>query len=80
MDTCTKCLKPCPDHGITFCATCHTHEGECSFGDCEDETAFRLVWTEGAGEVRNFCRHHGTDPAFQFARSGATLTPLEGTS
>ena len=31
---CLHCLKPCPEHSVTYCLTCHKHDGECKIGDC----------------------------------------------
>jgi len=74
METCPECLKPCELHGMTFCPTCHKHEGECQFGDCEEKATHRI---EHPREVRLFCAKHATDPACQYARSGCTVRPMK---
>ncbi len=68
--TCTECTKPCPEHGVTFCSTCHKHPGECGFGDCQKKATHRLDF---GAEVRQFCHKHATAPQWQFARTGAEI-------
>lgn len=72
--TCADCLRPCPEHGVTHCPTCHKHEGECGFGDCEADATHRVAQP---GEVRQFCARHATAPEFGFARAGATVSRIE---
>lgn len=75
--TCAKCTKPCPEHGITFCVTCHKHDGECSIGDCVEPAAVKFAFKSLGGyrvaEVRAMCEHHATDPAWEFARAGGEV-------
>ena len=73
MTSCTACLHPCPLHGVTGCLTCHKHPGECQFGDCLSAATHRLTYR---GEVRDFCTHHTTGPAYGFARVGATIEEI----
>ncbi len=34
MTTCHECKKSCEIHNVTYCATCHNHDGECNRGGC----------------------------------------------
>ena len=71
--TCAECTKPCPEHGITFCATCHKHPGECNIGDCQSPATHRLVHPK---EIRPVCKRHATDSAWQFARVGCSVEEI----
>ena len=42
---CRECLRPCPEHNVTYCATCHHHPGECHVGDCERRATCKIVVT-----------------------------------
>lgn len=57
MTTCTECLNPCEMHGLTFCATCHKHEGQCDFGDCEETEGVERVRVHPS-ETRPLCSKH----------------------
>lgn len=70
---CLECLKPCELHSVLYCPTCHKHEGECEFGDCEDDHTHKVVHPQ---EVRKFCTKHATHPHFQYARTGCEVTEL----
>ena len=66
--SCPECLKPCELHSITHCATCHNHEGECSFGGCFEDGVD--VWDFEGRERRVFCEKHSTDPRYGWLRAG----------
>jgi hypothetical protein len=73
MTTCNECLKACPDHGMTCCATCHKHPGDCDMGDCETPATTRWANLGTGGqvmEVRPFCTKHATAPEFGWLRAG----------
>jgi hypothetical protein len=78
--TCTECLSPCPEHGITYCATCHKHPGECDFGDCQSKATHRLLCKSPNGdlaEIRPLCHKHATAPHFGFLHADGEIEPLE---
>jgi hypothetical protein len=70
--TCSDCLKSCPEHSITFCLTCHKHEGECDCGGCTEEGARTFEFSEKGRvyERRSFCEHHATSPYWAIIRKG----------
>lgn len=75
--TCGECLKPCPEHNVTFCLTCHNHPGECEMGSCTTShrtgTTFEFKREDGSVfERRRFCRKHSTHPHFGWLRKGST--------
>ena len=75
MTTCPECLKPCPEHNVTHCATCHKHEGQCDIGDCENAATHTLVHESGR-ERRPVCTHHATAPHWGMIRAGYTVEKL----
>lgn len=58
--TCTECINRCPEHNITYCLTCHKHEGECDYGDCTNRAVKALKHVRGGRliEIRPFCNKH----------------------
>jgi hypothetical protein len=84
MTNCPECLKPCPEHNVTFCLTCHNHPGECEMGGCTKShkggTTFEFMrpGTETVVERRRFCRKHSTHPHFGWLRKGGR--PMEETA
>lgn len=70
---CLECLKPCELHGMLRCPTCHTHEGECGYGGCEEPATHKLTHPMG---VRFFCAEHATSPTTQYARVGFEVVAL----
>lgn len=73
LNHCLECLKPCELHGMTSCPTCHKHEGECGFGDCEEDATREVVHPN---ERRIMCQLHATHPHYQCARTGCEVRPL----
>lgn len=76
MTTCPECLKPCPEHGITFCATCHKHPGECDCGHCQKPIHTRFDFGH---EIRGFCKNHATAPHWAIIRKGGVAIEKETT-
>ena len=74
---CAECVKPCPEHNVTHCLTCHNHPGECAMGGCttpdKGGTTFEFfaAGTETVMERRKFCKHHSTHSHFGWLRAGA---------
>jgi len=71
---CPECLRVCELHGNLYCPTCHKHDGECEYGNCEEDATYRI---DHPLEVRFFCEHHALDPYYQFARAGCSVYRLE---
>lgn len=69
---CKECLTPCPEHGQTYCSTCHDHAGECSCGGCSEPATSRFarVVRGIVIERRAFCDLHATSPDFGWLRAG----------
>ena len=67
---CTECLRLCGLHGITACATCHDHEGECSYGGCFEPG--EVTFDYDGVERRTFCQLHATAPRYGWLRAGGT--------
>lgn len=71
-ETCKECLILCPEHGNTYCLTCHVHPGECDCGGCEQpgRNSFVRVADGNVIERRMFCDHHATSPEYAWLRAG----------
>lgn len=76
---CHECLTTCDLHNVTHCPTCHKHEDECGFGDCQRTAEYRLTHETGA-DVRQFCEHCATAPYLAFARVGYTVKRIAAPS
>jgi hypothetical protein len=61
MGTCSECRRPCPEHNVTGCATCHNHPGECAWGGCFEKATTSVEFK--GGEVRAMCGKHAAHPA-----------------
>lgn len=70
--SCHECLRPCPEHNVTYCSTCHNHPGECSYGGC-----FKPILSifNFGFEKRGFCKKHSTSPRYGWLRKGGVLEP-----
>lgn len=77
---CAGCdVHPCELHGISMCATCYHHPGECTLGGCQETATHRLVYRDGGRivEVREACASCATAPMFACLRVGATAEEIE---
>lgn len=77
---CSQCQKACPEHGVTFCGTCHHHKGECDMGGCFEasKSIVNVFRTDGShAETREACSDCA---AIMVARNGmqfpSTITAL----
>ncbi len=73
--TCRECLRPCPEHGLLRCLTCHKHEGECDCGGCQSPASRTFEFRTEAGRVyerRAFCERHATSPDWAVIRKDGT--------
>lgn len=74
MSGCSECRKPCPEHNITWCRSCHNHPSECGVGGCLRSdvggTTFEFSEKGRVFERRRFCLHHSTHPHFGWLRRG----------
>ena len=60
LQYCPACIKPCPEHNVTYCATCHKHEYECDYGACQAKAIHQVSRYQGERliEVRPACDKH----------------------
>ena len=72
---CHECLTTCDLHNVTHCPTCHKHEDECGFGDCQRTAEYRLTHETGA-DVRQFCEPCATAPGWSSGSPASVWSPL----